>query len=626
MNYDLLDNILNAAKIGETTDWEFKSARGGFPFSFWESYSAMANSEGGVIILGAREKDGSVRLDGLSPEQARDHQKVLWDGLHNRSVVCLNLLSVQDVTEVDMGGSVLLAVHVPRASRVQRPVFLGPNMLGHTFRRRHEGDYRCTDAEIRRMLADADEIPADFRILAHFTLNDLDPASLTQYRQRFRAAKGDHAWLALDDRELLERLGGWRRDRATGEEGLTIGGLLMFGKEQAIRDAQAVPEYFVDFREKLDPAVRWTDRIYPDGTWEANIFQFYQRVWPKLALGLPSPFQLSQGMRRDETPAHEALREAFVNALVHADYYVAGGVVIERYPDRFVVENPGTLLVSLEQYLRGGVSECRNKALQQMLLMIGGGERAGSGADRIRSGWRERHWRAPRIDTQNQPDRVRLELSMISLIPEKVLAALKERYSAPFIEHHVSDSELQALATAYLEGEVSNTRLQELLSDHPAEITRMLQGLCQLGILESDNRRRWSRYRLAGGGNTALQLFDINDSSHLPDDSLHLPDDSLHLPAMPDDSYDEGLLHLLASPVALAGKSSASLVRKTIVEICNGRFLSAEHLARLLNRNADGLRNRYLSPMVAEGLLTLRYPESANRPDQAYTAGGRDGH
>jgi len=83
---------------------------------------------------------------------------------------------------------------------------------------------------------------------------------------------------------------------------------------------------------------------------------------------------------------------------------------------------------------------------------------------------------------------------------------------------------------------------------------------------------------------------------------------------------EEGLLHVLASPVAFVGKSSASLVRKTIVEICKGRFLTAEHLARLLNRNANGLRNRYLSPMVAEGLLTLRYPESANRPDQAYSS------
>ena len=63
MPVDLLDSILEAARVGETTDWEFKSARGGFPGSFWETYSAMANSEGGVIILGVREKDGIAHLD-----------------------------------------------------------------------------------------------------------------------------------------------------------------------------------------------------------------------------------------------------------------------------------------------------------------------------------------------------------------------------------------------------------------------------------------------------------------------------------------------------------------------------------------------------------------------------------
>jgi predicted HTH transcriptional regulator len=62
MGVKLLNQILEAAKVGETTDWEFKSAQGGFPGSFWETYSAMANTEGGTIILGARERDGTFRF------------------------------------------------------------------------------------------------------------------------------------------------------------------------------------------------------------------------------------------------------------------------------------------------------------------------------------------------------------------------------------------------------------------------------------------------------------------------------------------------------------------------------------------------------------------------------------
>ena len=115
----------------------------------------MANSEGGVVVLCVSEQDDAVRLDGITAKKLATYQKTLWDGLNNRGVVSVNLLELGTVEIVQLESSALLAVRIPRAARAQRPVYLTGNPLGNTYRRRHEGDYRCDDAEVRRMFADA---------------------------------------------------------------------------------------------------------------------------------------------------------------------------------------------------------------------------------------------------------------------------------------------------------------------------------------------------------------------------------------------------------------------------------------------------------------------------------------
>lgn len=66
----------------ENNQFEVKSARGGLPGSIWETYSAFANSEGGVIILGIKEKkDGSLIVEGL--EDAAKLIKDFWNMVNN---------------------------------------------------------------------------------------------------------------------------------------------------------------------------------------------------------------------------------------------------------------------------------------------------------------------------------------------------------------------------------------------------------------------------------------------------------------------------------------------------------------------------------------------------------------
>lgn len=155
----------------------------------------------------------------------------------------------------------------------------------------------------------------------------------------------------------------------------------MFGKMTSITDPYCCPSFFPDYR-KTDPNSneRWTDRICWDGTWEANLFNFYNKVYNKLIETLPRPFALKDGVRIEDSPMHVAIREAFVNALIHCDYTIDSTIVIENQVSKFVFTNPGSMLVPLNQYFQGGESVCRNKSLQKMFMLIGSAEKAGSGA------------------------------------------------------------------------------------------------------------------------------------------------------------------------------------------------------------------------------------------------------
>ncbi|MBT3404165.1 MAG: hypothetical protein HN421_10710 [Gammaproteobacteria bacterium] len=590
----------------ESHDLELKSARGGVPKSLWETYSAMANSDGGTILLGI-EDNGS--LSGI-PDISK-FKNNLWNTLNNRGKVSENLLTNQDITTIDEGKFTLLMIQVPRASRSQRPIFIGQNPLTGSYRRNHEGDYHCTEREVGRMLSDREESPADSRILEHYTMDDLDTASIQQYRNRFTSLKPDHPWAGESDLGFLTKLGAWRHERSNHSEGLTIAGLMMFGKEEALREA--LPQYHVDYREKLsdDPHVRWTDRIHMDGTWSGNLFQFYLRVIQKLSADLKIPFQLDNELfRKGETIIHEAIREALVNTLIHADYQGMGGIIIEKYRNRFELSNPGSLLVSMEQLFYGSVSECRNKTLQTMFMMLGAGEKAGSGIDKIHLGWESQHWRKPRVTEQVQPDRVHWMLPTVSLIPDESLDHLQQQFGSAYT--HFSPLEIQALVTADLEKRVDNNRLQQITGAHSADLTVLLQSLVTKKTLVKKGHGRWSWYHLPEQPGSSVHNSD--SSVHNSDSSVHNDDSSVHN----NQTWEQ--LQQISQPARDKHRLPNSQVEQLITELCNQNWLTKRELGTLLERNTDGLRSRYLTPMVSQGKLKLRYPDTPNHQNQAYQA------
>ncbi|MGN6106853.1 MAG: ATP-binding protein, partial [Kofleriaceae bacterium] len=242
------------------------------------------------------------------------------------------------------------------------------------------------------------------------------------------------AFVTEDDTGFLRQIGVLRTERGQTDLGLTLGGLLMLGRELAIRDR--FPAWHLSYRElPTEPSVdlRWVDRVVSDGSWNANFFEFYTRIVLKLYEGLKVPFALEGSQFRvDETPAHKAVREALVNMLIHADYEGNSGIRVLRDPAGFEFINPGLLLVTPDQVWKGGVSEPRNPLVQRLFGFIQLGEREGSGGPTILRAWSEQHWQTPELVEDVENNELHLKLRLVSLLPKESVDAVRAALGAAF--------------------------------------------------------------------------------------------------------------------------------------------------------------------------------------------------
>ena len=389
---------------------EVKKAAGGLPVSLWDTYSAFANCYGGVIILGVKEnKDGSWQTTGL--QNTAKLLKDFWDTANNSKKVSINLLKEDDVETFTHEGDVIMVIHVPAARREQKPVYINDDIFGGTFRRNWEGDYHCTRIQVKTMLRDQADDTIDMSVLDNIGLNVFNSDSVRGYRNTFASLKDGHPFLRLDDSEFLRSIGAAAYADIDHMLHPTAAGLLMFGNEYDI--VRQFPDYFLDYREELDPNNRWVDRIQSSsGDWSGNVFDFYFRVYNKLKQSLKVPFKISDGTRIDDTPMHEALREALANCLINTDYYGSRGVVITLHSNRITLANPGYSRAGKIQMMLGGISDPRNRGLMKMFNLIDIGERAGSGIPKIVNIWSDEGLKDPTVEEQFDPDRTILTLSL----------------------------------------------------------------------------------------------------------------------------------------------------------------------------------------------------------------------
>lgn len=515
MDKTYIDELL---QYGEHITLECKKAEKGVPKAIWETYSAFANTNGGTIILGIEEDllatDNGDRFNIKGVLNPENIVKDFWNTINSDKVNSC-ILKDEDVQIVEYNESVnLVVIQVPQASYNFKPVYINGNVFKGTFKRNFEGDYHCEESEVKAMIRDANEEGNDGNIIEYYSMDDVDLTTLKNYRNEFENRNIGHIYNQLNDKEFLQQFGGYSVDRATGKEGLTLAGLLMFGKGLPVR------ERFSNFRmDYIDETnligdMRYSDRITYDGTWENNLYNFFRRVLVKLTVDLKRPFKLEGVQRNDDTPAHKAIREALTNSVIHADFFLSGGVLrIEKHEGCICFRNPGTLKLPISQIYKGGASKARNPRMQNMLRMIGFGENLGSGFPTILDACNKEQWRKPDLDENSDIKEVQLKLWMISMFPKEITDYIHNLLGDTHI--NITKESLTVLSVAYVENGVTNQRLQTILEKNSLEVAKLLKSLTGVELLIAENRGRWTTYKLNTDFKTSLGRLSNGLSNRL---------------------------------------------------------------------------------------------------------------
>ena len=624
------DEVLDRLQDTEALDWEIKAARGGIPNAIWETVSAFANTRGGWLILGVSEQTDPPSIIGVADPVGMVRQ--LHEQMRNRAKISEPICGALDIQILEAGEHRVVAVRVPAANRRQRPVYTRDNPYAGTYVRRDEGDFPATRSEVDRMMREASDVAGDEVILPNYTIADLDEASIRRYRQRFQTQQPGSPHNDLDDAGFLGRIGAFRRDYETGQSGMTVAGLLMFGVDDAIRAWRA--RHVFDYRYLPEPAwelgqIEWLDRL----VWEGNLFGAYDELYRRLTDGLAVPFEVVDGVRRGESDQHLMVREALVNLLVHADYAERDASLAFRSTHGYFFRNPGSSRVIDLDTAIGDRSDPRNPTLVRMFRLIGIAEEAGSGVPRIRQALRRQGYEAPRFDVGNRAYEFSAELRLVHLLSES------DRVWLASLGEELADDEQVALATALRRGEVDNRTLRELTGSHRADTTQVLVRLRDRGLFIKLGERRDASYRVSDSA--VMKAFaadvagihasypdpaELGEQSSMPGEKPAELGEQSSMPGeksaessgqLDEDRVRIDALQAIASEIRGRHWVARLAMEDVILRLCAVRPLSLAELSNLLERDANYVR-MLMRSLVARQQVRLEQPQSPRHPQQRY--------
>lgn len=260
--------------------------------------------------------------------------------------------------------------------------------------------------------------------------------------------------------------------------------------------------------------------------------------------------------------------------------------------------------------------------------MLGLGEKAGSGFQKILRAWQEQQWFTPLVSENLDLEMTGVQMPLVSMIPETVEKELRAVVGDAY--NNLDELGRMILLLTHSLGEIRNADIQGYLPHHPRDIEQRLGQLTDAGWLQKEGHGRGTRYCLCKtdlDNSQKLSSLQSPSSEHLPSSSEHLPSNSEHLVKVPEASPErtsklkndqEATLLEIAAPVRAAGKVDKPVMENIILALCKDDWRSLRTLTELLGRHPDTLRTHYINSMLRDGQLEARVPDTPSHPKQAY--------
>ena len=640
---------------------------------------ALANEPGlggGWILFGVEARGDSYEVVGVP-----DPDRVCSDLAAQCSDQTLSRPLRPEIWTEELENARVVVAFVPELSAGDKPVYLTRHGLPRgAYRRVGSTDQQGSAEDLDRYRDGASVRPYEDTLVLDARMDDFDRGAITKYRQGLIDANPASELRDLALEEVVEALGGCRRDEG-GVMRPTVAGILLFAKPLALR--RLMPAARIDYL--VVDGTKWvqdTQRPF-DSVLEvrAPLLEAFRRVYRALLDDLPRSTRFSTGnpqRHEDAAVPERVLREALVNAITHRSYRVHQPTQVIRYRNRIEIRNAGHSLVEEDQLGKPG-SQPRNPRIADVFREMHLAENKGTGIGVMRREMKEAHLSPPLFESDRGGDRFNATLLFHHLLGENArgwLASLKD--------HELSDEQAIALVFARDDGRVSNSVLRDLTGLDTLGASLQLRKLRDLGLLQKQGSGTASYYVLGPKAGPAVEeaakeateetgsqyqtnLFDRreapleSDEQGFPADEQGFPADEQGFPAdeqgLPEEQglpvEEQGLpVEEQGSPLdeqaveadghwppdegdpwaelppelrrqieQLGARPRRPTVQRLLVALCTVRPMRPAELASLLGRRSvNALVRHHLTPLVDRGELERTHPGRPAHPRQAYRA------